>query len=246
MELPEIDASAFQPLVEHLSKRTIGINNYRKGVGIGRSQCFGMVRKRSMPPDLSRQSWIDPKLHYLLMKFGLLYMPVGFTFTSVQVNDSYTCEAHFDKHNQGNSYIVAFGPYTGGELVLKNPTDTEYNIRHRPLLFDGSKIEHYTKEFQGRRWSLVFHTVVSPPKLPMVRSLQDYEAVSRDGKWVIAWYKQGEPTQYLDKKNGLDHPLRGRKVKQDKVQEEYNPRLTQAQNLMMRARVSPEASEQSE
>jgi hypothetical protein len=217
------------------------MNKYRKGVGIGRSQCFGMVRKRSMSPDLSRQSWLDPRLHYLLMKFGLMYLPPGFTFTSVQVNDSYMCEAHFDKHNRGNSYIVAFGSYTGGELVLKNPTDTEYNIRHRPILFDGSQIEHYTKEFTGRRWSIVYHTLVPPPKFPMVRQLQDYEAVSKDGQWVIAWYRQGEPTVYLSKKNGLEHPLKGR-TKKVVAQPEvvYDLRLTAAQNLMLNSRTVTE------
>ena len=238
-ELPELDASAFQPLIEHLSKHNIPINKYRKGVGIGRSQCYGMVRKRSMSPDLSRCSWMDPRLHYLLMKFGLMYLPPEFTFTSVQVNDSYMCEAHFDKHNRGNSYIVAFGSYTGGELVLKNPTDTEYNIRHRPILFDGSKIEHYTKEFTGRRWSIVFHTLVPPPKFPMIRKLEDYEAVCKDGQWVIAWYRQGEPTVYLSKKNGLAHPLKGRKkVLADAALTEvaYDLRLTAAQNLMMNSR----------
>jgi hypothetical protein len=245
-ELPELDASAFQPLVDHLSKHSISVNRYRRGVGVGRSQCFGMVRKRSMAPDLSRQSWVDPKLHYLLMKFALMYMPPGFTFTSVQVNENFTCEAHFDKHNRGNSYIVGFGSYTGGELVLKEPgprgvpEDKDYNIRHRPMLFDGSKIEHYTKEFQGRRWSIVYHTLVPPSKFPMVRRLEDYEAVSKDGQWVIAWTRQGEPTVYLSKKNGLAHPLKGRKKVVEKPEvsaQQYDLRLTAAQNLMVNSRI---------
>jgi len=183
------------------------------------------------------------------MKFALVNMPPGFTFTSVQVNDSYMCEAHFDKHNRGNSYIVAFGSYTGGELVLKEPQDKEYNIRHRPMLFDGSQIEHYTKEFQGRRWSIVFHTLVPPPKFPMIRKLEDYEAVCKDGQWVIAFYRQGEPTRYLSKKNGLEHPLKGRKKKVVETPEvEYDLRLTEAQNLMMRSRIPVilEISEMSE
>ena len=242
-ELLELDASAFESLIQHLSKNNIPINKYRKNVGIGRSQCFGMVRKRSMAPDLSRCSWMDPKLHYLLMKFGLTHLPPGFTFTSIQVNDSYTCAIHTDKHNQGNSYIVAFGPYTGGELVLKEGVgaaskDKEYNIKHRPLLFNGSQVEHYTKEFLGRRWSLVYHTLVPPAKFPMIRHLEDYEAVCKDGKYVIAWYRQGEPTVYLDKKNGLDHPLKGRKKKViQKPDIIYDLRLTAAQNLMLQSRI---------
>jgi len=187
-----------------------------------------------MAPDLSRQSWLDPRLHYLLMKFALVHLPPDLTFTSIQVNDSYKCEAHFDRHNQGLSYIVAFGSFTDGELVLKEAGgDKAYNIRHRPLLFDGSKTEHYTKEFTGKRWSIVYHTLVSPPKHPMIRKLSDYEAVVKDGVWVMAWYKEGEPTVYLSKKNGLEHPLKGRKkiVPLDTVIEDSG--LCEAQNFMI-------------
>lgn len=210
-ELPELDESAFRDLMTHLTSKRIAMNRYRRGVGDGRSQAFGMVRKRSQAPDLSRQSWMDARLHYLLMKFALLNVPIP--FTSVQVNDSYLCASHKDKHNAGDSYIVGFGPYTGGELVLKNPTDTDYNIRHRPILFNGAEIEHYTKQFTGRRFTLVFHTIVSPPKFPMVKKLDDYEAVVVDGAWCIAWRQEGHPVRYLDKKNGLPHPLKGRKAK---------------------------------
>ena len=232
-ELPELDSSAFQPLLEHLSKKNIAMNRYRCGVGDGRSQCFGMVRKRSMAPDLSRQSWLDPRLHYLLMKFALLHLPPDFTFTSIQVNDSYKCEAHFDKHNRGMSYIVAFGSFTDGELVLKEGVDKAYNIRHRPLLFDGSLTEHYTKEFTGKRWSIVYHTLVPPPKFPMIRKLEDYEAVVKDGSWVMAWYKPGEPTVYLDKKNGLAHPLKGRKKELPHKPLSETSGANEAQNFMI-------------
>ena len=210
-ELPELDESAFRDLMTHLTSKRITVNKYRKGVGDGRSQCFGMVRKRSQAPDLSRQSWMDARLHHLLMKFALVHVPIP--FTSIQVNDSYLCAAHKDKHNSGNSYIVGFGPYTGGELVLKNPTDREYNIRHRPILFDGSQIEHYTKQFSGRRFTLVYHTLVSPTKFPMIKKLDDYEAVVVDGVWCIAWRQEGHPVTYLSKKNGLPHPLKGRRAK---------------------------------
>ena len=145
MELPELDESAFKDLRAHLIDNSIQINKYRKSVGDGRSQCFGIVRKRLSPPDLSRNSWKDPKLHYLLMKFAREYVTVP--FTSVQVNDSLKCAAHKDKHNMGDSYIVAFGDFEGGELIIE---DKEYNIRHRPMVFNGSNMVHSTKDFKGR------------------------------------------------------------------------------------------------
>jgi hypothetical protein len=170
------------------------------------------------------------------MKFALMY--VSIPFTSIQVNDSLQCASHKDKHNQGNSYIVGFGPYTGGELILKGPGGGEFNIRHRPVLFNGSEIEHETKPFQGRRWTIVYHTLVSPPKFPMVNKLDDFEAVIVDGQWVIAWRKPGEPVTYLSKKNGLPHPLKGRKKKVAPESEELydDPRMSMAQNLMLRSK----------
>jgi hypothetical protein len=54
---------------------------------------------------------------------------------------------------------------------------------------------------------------------------------------VIAWYKAGEPTQYLSKKNGLPHPLKGRKVKKPEVEPPNDPRFTQVQNLMLNSRI---------
>lgn len=231
-ELPELDESAFRELIDHLAKTNIPINKYRRGVGEGRSQCYGMVRKRSMAPDLSRQSWMDARLHHLLMRFARLHVPIP--FTSIQVNDSYKCAPHRDKHNAGDSYIVGFGAYTGGELVLKMPEDREYNIRHRPLLFNGSEIEHFTKDWVGRRWTIVFHTLVSPAKFPMVKNLDQYEAVVVDGVWCIAYREPGRPVQYLSKKNGLPHPLKGRKKKK----EETTAIINDALELMRQANAS--------
>ena len=218
--------------MDHLTKKNIPINKYRTGVGVGRSQCFGLVRKRSMAPDLSRQSWMDARLHYLLMKFARLHVEIP--FTSVQINDSYKCAAHKDKHNSGDSYIVGFGPYTGGELVLKMPEDREYNIRHRPILFNGSEIEHYTKDWVGRRWTIVYHTLLSPTKFPMVKNLDQYEAVVVDGAWCIAYREPGHPVQHLSKKNGLPHPLKGRKKKKEETTEIINDALSLMRDIQQK------------
>jgi len=233
MELQELDASAFSALISHLTLHNIPMNKYRKGVGDGRSQCYGMVRKRSLAPDLSRNSWCDPKLHYLLMLFARQHVPIE--FTSIQVNDSLKCARHRDLHNVGESYIVGFGDYQGGALVLHTPEgEKEFNIRHRPLLFDGSKIEHETRDFTGRRWTMVFHTQEEPKKFPAIYSLKNYEAVWRDGMYVIAFYRDGLSTEYLSKKNGLPHPLKGRKKpKPEPVEVPFDPSLTPAQNLIL-------------
>jgi hypothetical protein len=121
---------------------------------------------------------------------------------------------------------VGFGPYTGGELVLKMPTDREFNIRHRPILFNGSTTEHWTKDWVGRRWTMVFHTLVSPQKFPMIKNLDQYEAIVVDGDWCIAYRDPGQTVKYLSKKNGLPHPLKGRKKKQEDQKEVINDALS--------------------
>lgn len=234
--LPELDESAFRLIDEHLKTKKLQVNRYRGKVGEGKSQCFGMVGKRSMPPDLSRQSWLDPRLHGLLMDFGRMYVPIP--FTSIQVNDSFRCKAHKDKGNVGQSYIVAFGNFQGGELVLDiSGVKTSHNIRHRPILFDGSQIEHETSEFTGRRISIVYHTIKSKPNLPMVRQLSEYETVVVSGVWMIACRYPGQPVFYLGPKKGLPHPLKNRKKKEpETVKVVVNiPGLSKAQTLMAQA-----------
>ena len=142
----------------------------------------------------------------------------------------------FDKSERGQSYIVAFGSYTDGEIVLKGCSgDVAHSIHHRPLLFDTSTTEHFFKEFKGRRLVMTFYTLRPPPKFPMLRSLNDYEAVFHDGQWVIAWYRQGEPTAYISKKNGLPMPTNKKKLKMAKPVAPYNPRFTAVQNLLLAA-----------
>ena len=233
VELPEIDSSAFKELLEHLTTKKIEMNRYRSNSGLGRSQCYGIVRKRSMAPDLSRCSWKDAKMHYLLMKFARVNVPIP--FTSIQVNENYQTKKHKDTHNIGDSLIVAFGSYTGGELVLyEGNNKKEYNISNRPLLFNGSKTYHSTNDFTGQRYSLVFHTTEAPIAHPQIRKLDDYQAMVYNGEWVICWYKEGEPCVYLTKKNGLDHPLKARKKKD--IQEKkplIDSNMSEAQNLLL-------------
>jgi hypothetical protein len=169
------------------------------------------------------------------MKYALVYLPADFSFTTVQIHDSSMSYPKFDKQSRGSTYMVAFGSYVNGEIVLKGCSgDVEHNIRHRPMIFDTSCTEHFFKEFEGRRWTLAFHTIRS--KIPMVRSLRDYEAVCHDGSWVIAWYRQGESTVYLSKKNGLPMPTNKRKVKETPPAPIHDKRFTAVQNLMLAAK----------
>jgi len=200
-----VERSDLEPIKLYLDSHNLGINKYRVKSGVGESQCFGIVSKRSQPPDLSRQSWLHPELHFLLMQFSEKYVKPYISFTSIQVNKNYVCIPHKDTGNTGESYIVAFGNYSGGQLCIE---DADYNIERRGLLFDGSEHLHWTKQWSGIRYSIVFHTL--KPRFPIVRPLGTYAAVKIDNIWKIHYLDDNGDPQYLWKNNGLPHPLKGR------------------------------------
>jgi hypothetical protein len=47
---------AFLDIKEELNRKPIAVNLYRRGAGEGRSQTFGVVGKRCLKPDYSRQN----------------------------------------------------------------------------------------------------------------------------------------------------------------------------------------------
>ena len=203
--LSPVPPSELDLIQKYLETHSLGRNVYRKKVGDGVSQCFGIVSKRSMRPDLSRQSWRHPLLHFLLIEFSKKYVPVF--FSSIQVNVNFPCNPHKDVGNVGESYIVGFGGYIGGSLVIENQ---DYDINYRGLLFDGSKLEHWTRPWNGTRYSLVFHTLAPKPRWGnAVMSLENYEVVDDNGVLKIKRLSDG---LLLDKDHPLPHPLQRRAV----------------------------------
>jgi hypothetical protein len=226
--MQELDESAFRPLAEYLA-------NSRQP----QSQVLGLANRRGFAPDLSKRSWMDPRLYSLVMKFALVSLPPDCPFTSVQLIRG---DGKLDKQNKGRTYMVRFGAYTDGELVLKTPDDTEHNIRHRPIIFNPVETGHYFKEHKGECWTLVFYTLTT--KMAPAHTLSEYDGVFADGKWSIAFYRAGQPTVYLSKKSGL--PFISKKKEAEKWSfmggqkevaepEVPDPRFSAAQNLMLRS-----------
>lgn len=207
-QLDPVAPSEFQEIINELKRQPLEINKYRDNVGIGRSQCFGIVSRRSMCPDISRNSWRRAKLHHLLMEYAKKHVQIP--FTSIQVNQNMNCSEHLDRGNQGLSYIVGFGEYPeGGGLWVENYS---YNIRYHPLLFDGSQMRHKTEVWRGDRYTIVFHTVKPKPSyVALMPPLSNYETFSDTedrGRWKIKNRLTG--AVYWGN-NGLPHPLKGRK-----------------------------------
>lgn len=203
--LSQIPPEAFKEIQEELERRPLYVNKYRDKAGEGRSQSFGIVNRRSLPVDYSRQNWLRPKLFYHLKKFAEQYVDIS--WTSITVNQNYRSLPHRDKGNQGESFLVAFGSYTGGDLLIhEGDLSGSHNIWCRPMKADFSKLLHSVQHFTGTRYSLVFYTL-KPTKLPS-EPLPVSEVVIEGGKYV---FKRGG--KVITVKEGLDHPLRGRKKK---------------------------------
>ena len=85
-----------------------------------------------------------------------------FNYSSVQFNKNYQCARHKDGKNVGISYIIGFGDYTGGELIVYDElggNPKKHNIKHKFFKFNGSEFYHETAKFKGERITLVFYLI---------------------------------------------------------------------------------------
>ena len=161
IKLPSIPASEFCILYSmlediYLTRRLKATN--RRGFPIGhQSATFGYTRARFGRKygelfDLSNYSIKYPEIYNELLRIGNIYCP--FKFTSIHVNKNVVCPKHIDNKNVGKSMLVSFGDYTGCKIIIDN---IEYDADCNPVIFDGSKIEHWnTDDLEGTKYSLVF------------------------------------------------------------------------------------------
>lgn len=196
----EIPAEAFDEILKELSRQPLELNKYRKKVGDGRSQAFGVVGRRCLPVDYSRQCWRRAYLYKLLLDFGTKY--VNIPWNAITVNQNYQAKPHYDRHNVGDSFLVAFGEYTGGELVIhEGPKAGTWDIRHRAIQDNFSKCLHEVKPFSGTRVSLVYYNYSVPEGISLPPpSVRQHE----NKRWVFYRGEEAITT-------GLPHPLAGRK-----------------------------------
>lgn len=196
-----IDPTAFDEIIEELSRQPLQENKYRNVAGSGKSQAFGVVGRRCLKPDYSRQCWMRPKLFFHLIEFANKYVTIP--WSSITVNQNYKSLPHKDKHNKGLSYIVGFGSYTGGNLKIhEGPLEGSHSIRHTPITHDFSKVIHSTEDWEGDRYSLVFYDYFTP----RLESLPP-PSVKKEGSTYL-FYRGDE---LITRKKGLPHPLKDRK-----------------------------------
>lgn len=100
-----IPTEAFDEILKELKRQPISTNNYKNKKGSGWSQTYGIVNRRCLPPDYSRQNWFRPYLYSLLLDFGKKYVNVS--FNSITIAQNYETSPH--KKKQENGFFIAFG-----------------------------------------------------------------------------------------------------------------------------------------
>ena len=218
-----LDPSAFDPLVQELTRERVAVNYDRHQAGKGRSQAFGIIRRWSYRPHLARNTWGRPRLWQLILDFAAEHVPIP--WDGCTVNDCYESREHTDKGNQGQSYTVSFGNFTGGLLAVRGQGGTlaQIDTRHTGYLFDGSKHVHWTTPFQGQRFCLVFYSIIWPTKfLPrykvtckeqsdglLIDDEYDESSVVVDRKGhVVRVLKTGKPVQWVGRLTKFGQPSR--------------------------------------
>ena len=99
-----------------------------------------------------------PELKTIFQQLVNLHCPEPFTVDQVQINHNWQSPPHRDAGNVGESWIIGLGDYEGGETVVEFPKEhIEYNIKNTFIKFNGSKYIHWTKPYEGNRYSLVFY-----------------------------------------------------------------------------------------
>lgn len=193
---------AFEKIIAELERRPVEYNRYRKDAGKGRSQTFGIVKRRFNPPEskygYSSQCKKRPYLYKLILDFVREYSQQIPEFNSIQINQNYVCQPHRDKGNVGLSTIVAFGEFTGGDLVMDGNI---IDIKNRFITADFSSILHSVNPIlTGSRYSMVFFTspiaVELPP--PSVR-FEDGKYYFYEGEQKVVYDKWRSSAQYKNK-----------------------------------------------
>ena len=105
-----------------------------------------------------RGNRLFPELARAAFELETVLLPRRPPSTTIAVNRHARFKPHVDSGagaGQSLSLIVGLGNYSGGELVIEGE---EKDIQYRPLEFDGWTQRHWTRPFQGERYSLVWFT----------------------------------------------------------------------------------------
>ena len=138
------------------------------------------------------------------------------------------------KNSQDEKFVVGFGSYTGGELVINK---IENNIRHRPYILAQSTEYTVNDLINGHSILLLFYSTTPHADYPTNKRLSQYEGLMIDGEWTISYRELGVPVVFYDK-TGFPKTYKAMKYVEEAP-------LDIHQNLLPFHRLMAEAQEQS-
>ena len=146
------ELSVLYSMLEQISIPLKNKTNNRRGFPVHRACTFGLTKGRfSGKTDLSRMSKKYPEIYNEMVRIGNLF---SFQFTSIHCNHNVICPKHKDENNTGNSLLLSFGNYEGGQIIID---EKKYDANCCGIIFNGSLLEHYNEEHTGNKYSLVFY-----------------------------------------------------------------------------------------
>lgn len=170
--LRSIQSTKKWPSTSHARSRVIAassLDSASQGGDIGGS--FTVVNNRLAKDDSKINSLTLPHSNFLFPDlveavFELEKKLSAFKLQSISrppsTHCAINCNAQFLPHvdsgrgkGQSLSMIVGLGDYSGGELFIEG---VPYDIKFKPMEFDGWKLRHWTARFEGERYSLVWFT----------------------------------------------------------------------------------------
>jgi hypothetical protein len=133
-------------------KSYIGVHQALKHYSSIRKLIFFRLLKVKVKPVLLSNI---PILSYEKLKQLMNEHDPNFEYTTMTLNKNFQCTRHIDSNNVGESYIIGFGNYKGGELNIEN---VKFDIKHKFHKFNGSELYHWVEPWtDGDRYSVVYY-----------------------------------------------------------------------------------------
>lgn len=144
-----------------------------RGTSWVHSDQLGLVRNRSGDWSIAPATLLYPNFVRLLCQHVQHHNPLeecDFPFLCFSVNTGFAAKIHRDAHNEGPSFVQAFGSFRGGMLrywpgddgqvnlkQLKPQASKMFDVKRAPLFMNGGRAHEVTR-FQGNRSSIVAYT----------------------------------------------------------------------------------------
>jgi hypothetical protein len=158
IKLPVVEKSLFDNVYRMLEgvKFSTKVNkSNRRGFPKHNALVLGITRQRysgKIGPSVATKR--NPEILNELKRLVNIINP-GFQFNAVHINHNLVCPSHKDETNVGKSMIISIGEYEGCTLIVNGE---ECNTHYRPVLFNGSVLEHHnTDDLKGNKYSIVFY-----------------------------------------------------------------------------------------